>query len=105
MQRSGRYRNLFHKVWTQPIGSQSEAIPIVLDQSGDDEYWPALQGTITLYVSRYLYLETNLWLNTAEWHNPVAAGTNGVNTVTIDGETRVVGQFAGRLFLQEAWLG
>jgi hypothetical protein len=65
MQRSGRYRNLFHKVWTQPIGSQSEAIPIVLDQSGDDEYWPALQGTITLYVSRYLYLETNLWLNTA----------------------------------------
>ncbi len=35
---------------------------------------------------------------------PVAAGTNGVNTITIDGETRVVGQFAGRLFLQEAWL-
>jgi hypothetical protein len=27
-----------------------------------------------------------------------------VNTITIDGETRVVGQFAGRLFLQEAWL-
>lgn len=47
----------------------------------------------------------NLWLNTAEWHNPVAAGTNGVNTVTLNGETRVVGQFAGRLFLQEAWLG
>lgn len=47
----------------------------------------------------------NLWLNTTEWNNPVAAGTNGVNTITLDGETRVVGQFAGRLFLQEAWLG
>ncbi|MFK7917421.1 MAG: ABC transporter substrate-binding protein [Ilumatobacter sp.] len=47
----------------------------------------------------------NLWLNTTEWNNPVLAGTNGVNAVTLDGETRVVGQFAGRLFLQEAWLG
>jgi peptide/nickel transport system substrate-binding protein len=46
----------------------------------------------------------NLWLNTTEWNNPVAAGTNGVNTVTLDGETRVVGQYDGRLFLQEAWL-
>ena len=64
MQRSGRYRKLFHKAWTQPIGRKSEAIPIVLDRSGDTEQWPALQGTIKLYVSRYLYLETNLWLNT-----------------------------------------
>ncbi len=47
----------------------------------------------------------NMWLNTTEWNNPVAAGTNGVNTVTLDGETRVVGQFAGRLFLHEAWIG
>jgi peptide/nickel transport system substrate-binding protein len=47
----------------------------------------------------------NLWLNTTEWNNGVADGANGVNVVTIDGETREVGQFAGRLFLQEAWLG
>ncbi len=64
MQRNGRYRILFHQAWTQPIGSQSRAQPIVLDQSGDEGQWPALQGTIKLYVSRYLYLETNLWLNT-----------------------------------------
>ncbi len=47
----------------------------------------------------------NLWLNTTDWSDAVAAGTNGVNTITIGGETQEVGQFAGRLFLQEAWLG
>jgi len=46
----------------------------------------------------------NLWLNTTDWNNAVLDGTNGVNVVTIDGETREVGQFAGRLFLHEAWL-
>jgi hypothetical protein len=65
MQRSGRYRKLFHKAWTQPIGKKSGAQSIVLDRSGNAEQWPALQGTVKLYVSRYLYLDTNLWLNTS----------------------------------------
>jgi hypothetical protein len=65
MQRNGRYRKLFHKAWTQPIGRKSEARSIVLDRSGDTGQWPALQGTIKFYVSRYLYLETDLWLNTS----------------------------------------
>ena len=43
---------------------QANALPIVLDRSGDGGAWPELQGTIKLYVARYLYLETNLWLNT-----------------------------------------
>jgi hypothetical protein len=64
MQRSGRYRILFHEAWIQPMHSQAEALPIVLDRSGDGGAWPALQGTIKLYLSRYFYLETNLWLNT-----------------------------------------
>jgi hypothetical protein len=76
MQGSGRYRTLFHEAWTQPIPGRSQAIPIVLDRSGDGGPWPALQGTIKLYISRYIYLETNLWLNTAgdylhsEWQMP-----------------------------------
>jgi hypothetical protein len=64
MNRSGRYRVLFHDSWIQPINSQSRAVPIVLDRSGDNGTWPELQGSVKLYVSRYLYLETNLWLNT-----------------------------------------
>jgi len=46
----------------------------------------------------------NLWLNTTEWTNAVAAGTNGVNVISIDGEQGEVGQYAGRLFLHEAWI-
>jgi hypothetical protein len=89
MQRSGRYRKLFHQAWAQPIGRQSEALSIVLDRSGDEEQWPALQGTIKLYVSRYLYLETNLWLNTSgeylqsSWRMP-APPLGPATTVSID---------------------
>ncbi|MEZ5502605.1 MAG: CsiV family protein [Halioglobus sp.] len=64
MQRSGRYRLLFHEAWIQPITGQSAALPIVLDRSGDGGAWPELQGTIKLYLAGYLYLDTNLWLNT-----------------------------------------
>ena len=64
MQRSGRYQILFHEVWTQPMYSEAESDPIVLDRSGDGGAWPALQGSIKLYLASYIYLETNLWLNT-----------------------------------------
>ena len=51
-------------------------MPIVLDLSGDTGQWPELQGTIKLYLSRYLHVETNLWLNTqgsylsSDWRMP-----------------------------------
>ena len=64
MQRGKRYRILFHEAWTQQITDKANAIPIVVDHSGDSGTWPELQGSIKLYVSRYLYLETDLWLNT-----------------------------------------
>ena len=65
MQRSGKYRTLFHQTWVQPVADQASALPIVLDRSGDTGQWPLLQGSIKIYLSRYLHLETNLWLNTA----------------------------------------
>jgi hypothetical protein len=64
MQSSGRYRILFHEAWMQPLTGESEAVPIVLDRSGDGGKWPALQGSVKLYQSNNLYLQTNLWLNT-----------------------------------------
>ena len=64
IQRSSRYQILFHEAWNQQMTDQANALPIVLDRSGDGGAWPELQGTIKLYVARYLYLETNLWLNT-----------------------------------------
>ncbi len=78
MQRSGRYETLFHETWLQPVAAKTSAVPIIIDHSGDDESWPMLQGSVTLYLSRYLHLETNLWLNTTasylppEWSMPPA---------------------------------
>ncbi len=64
MQRSGKYRTLFHQTWVQPITDQASALPIILDRSGDTGQWPRLQGSVKIYLSRYLHMETNLWLNT-----------------------------------------
>ena len=64
MQRNGGYRILFHEIWAQPVVAESAALPIVLDHSGDEQRWPQLQGSVRLHLSRYLHLETNLWLNT-----------------------------------------
>lgn len=64
MQRSGRYQTLFHQTWVQPVSDEARALPLVLDRSGDTGQWPRLQGSVKLYLSRYLHLQTNLWLNT-----------------------------------------
>ncbi len=70
MQRSGRYRILFHETWVQPIRDKNEALPIVIERSGDTQDWPLLQGSIKFYLSRYLHVETNLWLNTSGHYLP-----------------------------------
>jgi len=64
MERSGRYKTLFHETWVQPMAEQGLALPIVVDRSGDLENWPELQGSVTFFISRFLHVETNLWLNT-----------------------------------------
>jgi hypothetical protein len=76
MQRTAQYRTLFHEAWVQPMRSESDTLSIILDRSGDTGDWPELQGSVKLYLSRYLHLETNLWLNTQgsyfnnEWRMP-----------------------------------
>ncbi len=93
MKRTGRYAVLFHETWVQPVGPESRSVPIVLDHSGDDLQWPRLQGTITLFLSRYLHLQTNLWLNTegeylpGTWHMP--APPFGPPSLIVEEEERV----------------
>ncbi|QFU76145.1 hypothetical protein EY643_10995 [Halioglobus maricola] len=76
MQRTGKYRTLFHESWVQPMQAEGSAVPLVLDASGDIQNWPRLQGTVKLHIARYLHIETNLWLNTSgdylpgEWRMP-----------------------------------
>ena len=70
LQRTGRYQPLFHETWLQPMASEADNIPIVIDRSGDQQSWPELQGSVRLYLSRYLHIETNLWLNTGGSYIP-----------------------------------
>ena len=70
LQRSGRHAVLFHETWVQAVGPEANSLPIVLDHSGDEEQWPPLQGTVKIFLTRYLHLETNLWLNTAGEYLP-----------------------------------
>jgi len=59
-------RILFHEVWRQPIVNQKNAPSIVI--SGGDLFDKnhELEGSISLYVSRYLHIHTNLWLTDFE---------------------------------------
>ncbi|MEM8491167.1 MAG: CsiV family protein [Pseudomonadota bacterium] len=59
-------RVLFHEAWWAPLDEQDKTLPIVLERSGDPDAikWPALQGTVTVYKSRYLHAVVDVWLNT-----------------------------------------
>lgn len=78
MAQSGRYEILFHESWNQPFVSRQLTRPILLDLSGYLQDWPKLQGSIKLYIARYLHLETNFWVNTmgsylpGDWQMPAA---------------------------------
>lgn len=56
----------WHRAWLQPMSSEERSIPLVVDDSGDRNPpdWPQLQGSLRLYLSRYLHLQASLWLNT-----------------------------------------
>lgn len=57
---------LFHKTWAQPMQSQESAPAIIIlggETFGDLH---ELSGTITLSLSRYLHLHTDLWLTEYE---------------------------------------
>ncbi|MFK7733051.1 MAG: CsiV family protein, partial [Pseudomonadales bacterium] len=100
MARSSRYKVLLHETWIQPVGSKGSALPLIIDRSGDTGEWPLLQGSIKLWLSRYLHLETNLWLNTSgsylegDWRMPSAplgprAVANGSGTSLFAAEQTV----------------
>lgn len=64
--RSAGYDVLVHSAWVQPVTSENKTRAIILDRSGDPDAptWPAVQGSISIYLARYLHMNTRLWLNT-----------------------------------------
>lgn len=65
LRRSEAHEPLLSLTWLQPIEDRNSSMPIILDRSGDpDTPWPRLQGSVRLYVERFLTVEADLWLNT-----------------------------------------
>jgi hypothetical protein len=69
IRRSRDMRLLLHRTWLQPFRAREQSLPVLLDGDITGGDYPALQGSLLLYVSRYLHVETNLWLNTEESTN------------------------------------
>lgn len=60
--RHSGHRVLFHEAWRQPFRDNREAPALII--TGGDAYGShfELEGSIRLTLSRYLHLNTNLWL-------------------------------------------
>lgn len=64
---------LFHGTWWTPL-AENDSHTLVLDRGADlpPEQWPAMQGSVRLYRTRYLHAELDLWLNTNGSYMPEA---------------------------------
>jgi len=66
LKRNSEYRLLFHQAWRQPL-VENQNNPAILIAGGDQfGSHRELAGSITLSLSRYLHLRTNLWLTEFE---------------------------------------
>jgi len=58
-----RYRVLFHEAWRQPVVEYDKAPALLIDGGNLFGDHSELSGSLTLSVSRYLHLKTNLWFS------------------------------------------
>lgn len=62
LSRAPELRVLFHETWLQPFKSQQDAPALVLKGGNKFGEHYELEGSIKLFLSRYLHIQTNLWL-------------------------------------------
>lgn len=71
---NGAFRVLFHQAWLQPLASRRHASWVMVNggaqRGGHDE----VEGAIRVYQSRFIHVETDLWLNHFESARLVAEG-------------------------------
>lgn len=65
LQRDPGYKVLFHKTWRQVLQNERNAPAILISGGPQDGNHHQLEGSVTLSVSRYLHLSTDLWFS--EW--------------------------------------
>ncbi|MBL4869116.1 MAG: peptidoglycan binding protein CsiV [Pseudomonadales bacterium] len=60
---SRHYRLLYQAAWRQPLEGRNNSTPILIQGGGQYDDYFELEGTVSLSVSRYLHIETDLWLS------------------------------------------
>lgn len=65
LKRDSGYQVLFHKTWRQVLQSERNAPAVLISGGQRDGNHHQLEGSVTLSVSRYLHLSTDLWFS--EW--------------------------------------
>jgi len=73
LRKSEDYKVLFHQAWQQPVTSKKHAASIIISGGERLGEHKELEGSITLSVSRYLHLQTNLWLSSLAGANQSGA--------------------------------
>lgn len=56
------YRTLYHQAWRQPVEGKEKALPILVQGGRQFGDYFELEGSVTIRVSRYLHIDTQLWL-------------------------------------------
>lgn len=75
LESSDDYQVRHYLRWAEQLQDEPKSLPVRIDSASQGQPWPELQGDITVYVSRYLHIKTNLWLNTdghylPDWQMP-----------------------------------
>lgn len=60
--RRNSYRTLFHEAWRQPVEGKEKALPVLVQGGRQFGDYFELEGSVTIRVSRYLHIDTQLWL-------------------------------------------
>jgi hypothetical protein len=72
LERLDAYRPLVHTRWIQPAVEQAESVPLPLRRIGDPPL--RLDGTVTLYLGRFLHLDLDLALEETVLLEPIPSG-------------------------------
>lgn len=89
---SSGYEVMTSKTWIQPALDTKKAMPVLIHAGQEYEGLFELTGSVTLVVSRYLHLQTDLWLSEYtqkvqvidDWWNSDAPANNTFNTTSND---------------------
>jgi len=97
---SSNYEIMTQASWNQPALDRDNAIPILIQAGNEYGGYYELEGSITLVVSRYLHVETNLWLSEyIQQVEMIAPWWESSNTVTEKPSSVSLSAIASKVFL------